>query len=75
MRKLLMICLAVTLSACSDPNSEPEYGVESHLPANCRAYVHTSIQAWRSGEYGTDETMDALERNCGLYGELWDYKP
>jgi len=59
MRKVLMICLAVTLSACSDPNSEPEYGVESHLPANCRAYIHTSIEAWRSGEYGTNETMDA----------------
>ena len=75
MRKVLMVCLAVALSACSDPNSEPEYGAESHLPANCRAYVHTSIEAWRSGEYDTDETMEALERNCGLYGDLWDYKP
>lgn len=75
MRKVLMICLAVALSACSDPNSEPKYGVESHLPANCRAYVQESIDGWRSGAYDTDDTMDALERNCGLVGDLWDYKP
>lgn len=75
MNKALVLFLSVFLVGCSDPNSEPEYGVESHLPANCRAYVHTSIEAWRSGEYDTDDTMDALERNCGLYGDLWDYKP
>ena len=75
MNKLLIVIIALFLASCSDPNSSPEYGVESHLPANCRSYVQASIDAWRSGEHDVDDTMNALERNCGLYGELWDYKP
>ena len=75
MNKVLMVISALALASCSDSNELPAYGAESHLPANCRAYIHTSIEAWRSGEHDTDDTMDALERNCGLYGELWNYKP
>lgn len=75
MNKAWIILLAVTLTACEDSNSTPKYGKESHLPANCRAYVQESVDGWRSGAYDTDDTMDALERNCGLVGDLWDYEP
>lgn len=75
MRNIIMIALLLMLTACADPNGTPKYGKESHLPANCRAYVQESIDGWRSGAYDTDDTMDALERNCGLVGDLWDYEP
>lgn len=75
MNKAWIVLLAVTLAACEDSNSIPRYGKDSYLPANCRAYIQESVDGWRSGAYDTDDTMDAIERNCGLYGDLWDYKP
>lgn len=74
--RIILIAVASLLVACGgDSNDIPRYGSDSHLPANCRAYVQESIDGWRSGIYDTDDTMDALERNCGLYGGLWDYEP
>lgn len=65
--------MALSILACSnDLNSEPKYG-DSGLSSNCRAYIQVSVDAWRAGEYETEETMSAIERNCGAYGSLWDY--
>ena len=75
--KLLSLILLPILSACStdNPNSKPIYGEESGLPANCRAYIQVAVNEWRRGTYDTETTMNAMERNCGENGELWDYKP
>lgn len=54
-----------------DDNKEAEYGEESGLPINCRAYVQASIDGFRRGEYDASETMNGLERNCGAYGYSW----
>lgn len=62
----------ISLAGCSgDPNSKPEYGDESGLPKNCRAYIQESVDDWRNGVHSTEDTMDAIERNCGVYGDLW----
>ncbi|QXB48237.1 kynureninase [Acinetobacter seifertii] len=74
---MLSLIPILILTACtnSDPNSKPVYGKEYGLPANCRAYVQVAINDWRNGKYDTNTTMDAIERNCGENGSLWDYKP
>ncbi|WP_083518514.1 hypothetical protein [Dechloromonas denitrificans] len=58
------------LSAC-DPNSKPTFGESTGLPSNCRAYVQAAVDAYRNKEYSADETMAAIERNCGVNGNLW----
>ncbi|MFW1923706.1 kynureninase [Acinetobacter geminorum] len=78
MEKLIIIFIPLFfLGACTneDSNSKPIYGNESGLPANCRAYIQVAVNEWRKGTYDTDTTMDAIERNCGENGNLWDYKP
>ena len=76
MQKILIAITVLFLTACAgDPNDLPRYGSESYLPANCRAYVQESVEQYRSGAYSADETIDALERNCGLHGQLWSYEP
>lgn len=76
MRILLLIPIMVLVSCSnSDPNSKPVYGKEYGLPANCRAYIQVAVNDWRRGKYDTETTMDAIERNCGENGSLWDYKP
>ncbi len=62
---------ALALTGCGDPNSEPIYGKESGLPVNCRAYVQVAIDAYRAHKYTAEETMNGLERNCGLFGGIW----
>lgn len=54
----------------ADPNAKPAYG-ESGLPSNCRAYIQYAIDSYRQGEYSADDTMTAMERNCGINGWLW----
>lgn len=75
--KSLLLILPIILVACSteNPNSKPIYGQKSGLPANCRAYIQVAVNEWRRGTYDTDVTMNAIERNCGENGQLWDYKP
>lgn len=75
--RYLILVIVLGLSACSkeDPNSKPIYGDESGLPANCRAYIQIAVDEWRRGTYDTETTMNAIERNCGENGTLWDYKP
>ncbi|WP_332605486.1 kynureninase [Acinetobacter sp. ESBL14] len=75
--KLFVIVICLALAACTkeDFNSKSIYGNESGLPANCRAYIQVAINEWRRGTYETETTMDAIERNCGEQGALWDYKP
>ena len=75
MNKILILVAATFLASCADNNSEPKYGERSGLSANCRAYVQASVDDWRNGSNSTEETMDALERNCGINGSLWDYRP
>ena len=58
-----------------DPNLKPVYGKDLGLPANCRAYIQVAVNEWRRGTYNTETTMNAIERNCGESGSLWDYKP
>lgn len=71
-KSILITMSVLPILACSnDPNSEPKYG-ESGLPSNCRSYIQVSVDAWRAGEYETEEIMNAIERNCGMYGSLWD---
>lgn len=74
MKKILMLLvMSISILACSnDPNSKPEYGSDSGLPSNCRSYVQVSVDSWRASEYETEEIMNALERNCGISGHLWD---
>lgn len=75
--KYLVVFLALLLSACGskDSNSKPIYGKETGLPANCRAYVQVAINEWRNKTYDTETTINAIERNCGESGSLWEYKP
>ena len=39
----LSIALMALAGCSSDPNSRPEYGGESGLPSNCRAYIQESV--------------------------------
>ena len=72
MKKVFIIIAVLPIFGCSNnPNSEPKYG-DSGLPSNCRSYIQVSVNAWRAGEYEAEETMNAIERNCGAYGNLWD---
>lgn len=75
--RYLILVIVLGLSACSkeDPNSRPIYGDESGLPANCRAYIQVAVNEWRKGTYDAETSMNAIERNCGENGALWDYKP
>ena len=70
---LFTLFSAATLSACGlpDDNDKPVYGKDSGLPVNCRAYIQTSIDGYRRGEYTAEEAMSGLERNCGLNGQVW----
>lgn len=55
----------------AETNTEPVYGKDYGLPVNCRAYVQTSIDGFRNGDYSASETMAGLERNCGANGATW----
>lgn len=74
--KVLVLIISTLLVACSndDSNSKPVYGDASGLPTNCRAYIQVAVNEWRKGTYDTDTTMNAIERNCGESGSLWEYK-
>lgn len=65
--------VAFFIVGCSplDPNTKPEYGKESGLPKNCRAYVQVAINGYRTNQYSASDTMAGLERNCGEFGVLW----
>ena len=75
--KYLILAIVLSLSACSkgESNSKPIYGDDLGLPVNCRAYIQVAVNEWRKGAYDTEATMNAIERNCGENGTLWDYKP
>jgi hypothetical protein len=52
-------------------NTKAQFGKETGLPSNCRAYVQVAIESYRSKSYTADETITGLERNCGANGSLW----
>lgn len=65
-----LVLMLLSLSGC-DPNSKEEFGSESGLPSNCRAYVQVAIDSYHAKQYTAEETLDGLERNCGKNGQLW----
>jgi len=69
----VLACLVLSGCGQSDPNALPTYG-KTGLPSNCRAYVQVVIDGYRSKQYTADESFNALERNCGLYGYSWSGK-
>lgn len=72
-KKYFSIVFGLTaMIGCSDPNSEPKFSNDSGLPSNCRSYIQRSVDSWRAGEYESEEIINALERNCGMNGHLWD---
>lgn len=50
----LSIALVALAGCSSDPNSKSEYGDESGLPKNSRAYIQESFNAWRNGIHSTE---------------------
>lgn len=72
MIRLFSLSIAlIALAACSsDPNSEPKFSNDSGLPSNCRSYIQESVDDWRNGVHSTEDTMNAIERNCGVHGDL-----
>jgi hypothetical protein len=70
---LLLITTAILLAGCnlSDDNDAPVYGKDTGLPVNCRAFVQLAINEYRAGKYSANDTMAALERNCGANGWSW----
>lgn len=75
--RYLVLLMSFLLTSCGqeDSNSKPVYGEELGLPVNCRAYIQVAVDEWRKGTYDTETTMNAVERNCGENGSLWEYKP
>ncbi|WP_218688990.1 kynureninase [Psychrobacter sp. BF1] len=72
MKNIPILIAILFISACSgDHNSKPELGSSGH-PSNCRAYIQLSVDEWRADNYTTEDTMNAIERNCGTYGSLWN---
>ena len=43
MKKMFILLFLILLTACGDSNSKPEYGSDSNLPVNCRAYIEEAI--------------------------------
>lgn len=82
MGKLFIVgAIAVLLTGCNKPNSEPTYG-ETGLPKNCRAIIKANIEEYkkvrRYADYEliileTDDIMDSINRNCGENGYSWEY--
>lgn len=58
------------ITVAPDDNDRPVYGGMG-LPVNCRAYVDSAVAGFRIKKYTAEETMAALERNCGAAGESW----
>lgn len=65
MNKLVIILSAlISLAGCSsDPNSKPEYGDESGLPKNCRAYVPEAIDYYKANVDGYDIDFENASRS------------
>ena len=73
MKAVTVIALSacLTFGGCSklDPNAAPEY--RNGLAVNCRAYVQVVIDGYRAKTYTAEQSMNALERNCGMNGYSW----
>ena len=75
----IAVLLLTGCNQLGDPNAEATYG-ESGLPANCRAYVQSVIDAHRQAASKNDmramkDAIDGLERNCGRNGHSWGKQP
>lgn len=73
MKKLTLVVALIAVAGCrpQDPNLIPEYGKESGLPANCRAFIQYAVDSYRAKQYTADATFASIERNCGANGILW----
>jgi hypothetical protein len=73
-KAIASIMLTACLVACAkrDSNAVAEYSKEGYA-MNCRAYVQVAIDSHRKREYTTDAIFNALERDCGLMGNLWGH--
>jgi hypothetical protein len=69
---IAFLTAVVLLAGCGrqDDNAKPVYA-DSGLPLNCRAYIQTAINGYRSKQYTADETINGIERNCGVGGYSW----
>ena len=66
------LLVSTALTGCgADDNAKPLYGQGSGLPVNCRAYVQVAVDEYRAKTYTAEETISALERNCGINGISW----
>lgn len=65
-----LVCILLLGCSRPDDNAKPVYG-ESGLPVNCRAYIQTAIDGYRAKQYTAEETLNGIERNCGILGNSW----
>lgn len=58
--------MSTTLLAFDNLSSEPDFRASCSLGLfnNCLTDIKARIEDGRSGQYETEETMDAIERNC-----------
>ena len=70
-KQILLVILVLSGCTASDDNDAPVYAKDSGLPINCRAFVQFAINEYRAGKYSANDTMSALERNCGSNGWSW----
>lgn len=66
----LIVSVTFAIIGC-DRNAKAEFGSETGLPSNCRAYVQVAIDSYKAKQYTAEETFAGLERNCGQSGNLW----
>lgn len=65
MNRLFTLSIAlIALAGCNgDPNSKPEYGDESGLPKNCRAYISEAIDYYQANVDGYDIDFETMSRS------------
>ena len=72
-----MIALAFWVGTyLGDDNRKLSYGPEIYgrvFPKNCRAIIYENYEGYRRGEYSAEDTIRAINRNCGASGYSWKH--